>query len=129
MSTPAPAPFHPHDFPPDLLAAQRKVAELYAALRAHQATLPWSRDAHPGWLDEKERAGRPETHGWDDGPAAEYDRLWEDLRQAAAVQCHPHWETCRKEGIEGAALVDARQALKHAEGAVPLVQGDVDKVA
>lgn len=47
------APFDPHDFPPDLRAAQRELAEVYAALRAHQATLPWSREAHPGWLDEK----------------------------------------------------------------------------
>ncbi|WP_406730680.1 hypothetical protein [Streptomyces sp. NBC_01794] len=134
MSTPAPAPFNPHDFPPDLLAAQRKLAKLYAALHAHQATLPWSREAHPGWPDENERGRqrpeRPETIGWDDGPAAEYDRLWEDLRQAAAaVQCHPHWETCRKEGIDGAALVDARQALKHAKGAVPLRKDDVDAAA
>lgn len=45
------------------------------------------------------------------------------------MQCHPYWERCRRHGVEGAALVDARQALKHAEGAVPLVQGDVDKVA
>jgi hypothetical protein len=42
VSTPAPdsAPFDPHAFPADLGATQRQAAELYAALRAHQATLP-----------------------------------------------------------------------------------------
>src|SRR4051812_14346830 len=100
MSTPASAaedkPFDPKDFPKDLLAAQLKLAELYAALRGHQARLPWSRDADDGWPDEPERwhrRGRPKTAGWDAADAEAYDGLWEDLRKAAeAVQGHNHWQ-------------------------------------
>ncbi|MFF9409827.1 hypothetical protein ACF1B0_30535 [Streptomyces anandii] len=133
MSTSAPAaedkPFEPKDFPKDLLAAQRKLAELYAALHAHQARLPWSREADDGWPDEPERwhrRGRPATTGWDAADAETYDRLWEDLRKAAeAVQVHEHWELCKQHSIEGADLVAVRQALKHAEGAVPAPKKDV----
>ncbi|MEU4038406.1 hypothetical protein [Streptomyces collinus] len=53
------------------------------------------------------------------------------------MQCHDHWEQCRAYGVKGADLVDVRQALKHAEGAVPapaedaapLAQGDVRTAA
>ncbi|MFE9993467.1 hypothetical protein [Streptomyces avermitilis] len=131
MSTPAPAPFDPHDFPPDLLAAQRKLAGLYAALHAHQATLPWSRKAHPGWPEVKERgrehSGREASPGWPAADAAAYDKLWEDLRQAAeAVRGHGHWSRCR---LAGADVVKARQTLKHTEGAGPLRQEDVEQTA
>ncbi|MFJ9580692.1 hypothetical protein ACIRQF_30415 [Streptomyces sp. NPDC101191] len=132
MSTPAPAaedqPFDPKEFPKDLLDAQLKLAELYAALHAHQAQLPWSREPDDGWPEEPERwhrRGRPETTGWKAGDAETYDRLWEDLRKAAeAVQGHEHWKLCQKHGVEGFALVAARQALKHAEGAVPTCKKD-----
>ncbi|MEU9158500.1 hypothetical protein AB0D59_50270 [Streptomyces sp. NPDC048417] len=134
MSTSAPAaedqPFDPKDFPKDLLAAQRALAELYAALHAHQARLPWSREADGGWPEEPERwhrRGRPETSGWETADAATYDRLWEDLRKTAEmVQGHEHWRQCKKHGVEGAALVAVRQALKIAKGAVPTPTDDPD---
>lgn len=151
MSTPAPAsaakessapgpattqpdPFEPHSFPKDLIAAQHQAAELYAQLHTFQATLPWSREPHSGWPEEtergRERPGRPDTPGWTDEEAAEYDRLFEALRgAAAAVQSHSWWERCAREGIKGADLVGARQALKYAKGAVPLVREDVDAAA
>ncbi|QQM47358.1 hypothetical protein ACN6AT_37995 (plasmid) [Streptomyces sp. JL4002] len=140
MSTPAPEPdpFDPQDFPADLVAAQRQVADLYAALRAHQAMLPWSREPHPGWPDEpergRERGGRPASPGWTPDEAAEFDRLMEQLRAATArVQCHTWWERCKQEGIKGADMVVTRQALKHAKGAVPegtlLEQDDVRPAA
>ncbi|MDI3101962.1 hypothetical protein QJ054_33550 [Streptomyces sp. AN-3] len=136
MSTPAPdpAPFDPHAFPADLVAAQRQAAELYAALHALQATLPWSREPHDGWPEETERGrehpGRPASPGWPADAAAEFDRLREELRAATAVvQCHTWWERCVREGVKGADLVAARQALKHAEGAVPLVREDIDAAA
>ncbi|MFE6522280.1 hypothetical protein [Streptomyces sp. NPDC057794] len=136
MSTPAPepAPFDPHDFPADLIAAQHQAAELYAALHAHQAALPWSREPHPGWPEEtergRERPARPASPGWSNKQAAKFDRLMAELREAtAAVQTHPWWKRCKDEGIEGPALVRARQALKHAEGAVPLAREDVDAAA
>ncbi|MET7489829.1 hypothetical protein [Streptomyces sp. NPDC005538] len=132
MSTSASAaedkPFDPKDFPKDLLAAQLKLAELYAALRGHQAGLPWSRDADDGWPEEPERwrrRGRPKTAGWDAADAELYDELWEALRKAAeAVQGHNHWQLCKQHGVEGADLVAARQALKNAEGAVPAPKED-----
>ncbi|MEU6324656.1 hypothetical protein [Streptomyces sp. NPDC047009] len=127
-------PFNALDFPADLRAAQRTAAELYAKLHAHQATLPWSREAHPGWPDDaergRERPGRPETPGWTPEDAAQYDRLFGELRDAtAAVLCHPWWERCKAQGVDGPDLVAARQALKHAEGAIPLGQGDVRAAA
>ncbi|MGV9509367.1 hypothetical protein ACWDQZ_27580 [Streptomyces tendae] len=142
MSTPAPAPapedssapFDPHAFPSDLVAAQRQAAELYAALHAYQETLPWSREPHPGWPDETERgrtrSGRPESPGWSDEQAARFDKFLEDLRKATElVQGHRWWKRCTEEGIKGADMVAARQALKHAEGAVPLAREDVDTAA
>jgi hypothetical protein len=144
MSIPAPAPaakdtsteapFDPHDFPADLVAAQREAAELYTALHTLQARLPWSREAHPGWPGEEERGrerpGRPASPGWTDEDAAEFDRLLKELRQTAArVHSHPWWERCKTEGIEGPALVNARQALKRAEAAVPVIRVDVDAAA
>ncbi|MDQ1052023.1 hypothetical protein [Streptomyces sp. V4I2] len=126
--------FDPKDFPKDLREAQRLAAELYAQLRSYQETLPWSRVPHPGWPDEtergRERPGRPETAGWTDEQAATYDRLFDDLREAtAAVQGHGWWKRCEQEGVTGADLVALRQSLKHAEGAVPLAQEDVEAVA
>lgn len=114
---PEPEPFNPEKFPPDLIAAQLRLATLQNRLHAHQARLPWSREPHPGWeaVDERGRQhpGRPATSGWEPADAAEYDRLWAELREAAAaVSCHPHWGKCPNP-------VKARMALKHAEGAVP----------
>ncbi|MFG2435779.1 hypothetical protein [Streptomyces sp. NPDC048508] len=142
MTTPAPkdttepadAPFDPLAFPLDLLDTQLREATLYAELHALQAKLPWSREPHEGWPDDKERkrAGRPATEGWSEEEAAAYDKLWGDLRAAtAAVQGHAWWERCEKEGIKGGALVAARMALKHADGAVPasLQQADVETAA
>ncbi|MEU5256319.1 hypothetical protein [Streptomyces longwoodensis] len=123
MTTPGDdVPFDPHAFPDDLAAAQLRLAELYAALHALQMTLPWSREPSPGWAPEeergRERAGRPETDGWAPDAAAEWDRLRAELRETAAVvHCHNHWETCKTNGVQGAALVAARMALKRAEGA------------
>ncbi|MFC9280898.1 hypothetical protein [Streptomyces collinus] len=133
-ATSEPPPFKPHDFPADLLAAQRTAAELYAALHALQARLPWSREPHPGWPEVtergRERPGKEPSPGWPEDDAAEFDRLLEDLRAATAVvQCHPWWERCKKEGVTGAALVEARQKLKHAKGAALLAQADVDAAA
>ncbi|WP_331752387.1 hypothetical protein [Streptomyces chartreusis] len=132
MSTPAPAaedePFDPEDFPKDLLDAQLKLSELYAALHAHQARLPWSREADGGWPDEPDRwhrPGRPETVGWKQSEAETYDQLWADLRRAAAaVQGHEQWALCKQHGVEGADAVALRQALKQAEGAVPASETD-----
>lgn len=126
--------FNPKDFPKDLREAQRLAAELYAELHAYQETLPWSREPHPGWSDEtergKERQGRPETVGWTPEQAAQYDKLFENLREATvAVQGHEWWKRCEQEGVSGPDLVAVRQALKHAEGSVPLAQGDVETVA
>ncbi|OWA00977.1 hypothetical protein B9W62_35660 [Streptomyces sp. CS113] len=134
MSTPAPDTFDPHAFPAGLLAAQRQAAELYAALRAHQATLPWSREPHDGWPEETERgrenSGRPASPGRTAAEANEFDRLLDELPTATAqVQCHPWWKRCEAEGIKGEAMVAARQALKHAEGAVPLGRSDVETAA
>ncbi|MFF5030104.1 hypothetical protein ACFY2J_38660 [Streptomyces collinus] len=155
MSTPAPAAkdqntleeaekeFQPKAFPADLIAAQLRLGELYAALHAHQKRLAWTREEHPGWPKEEEERGRkhegrPLSPGWGKEDAAAYDRLWDELRQAAAaVQCHDHWARCRALGVKGADLVDVRQALKHAKGAVPapaedaapLAQGDVRPAA
>ncbi|MER6291208.1 hypothetical protein [Streptomyces sviceus] len=134
-------PFDAKDFPKDLLAAQLKLAELYTALRDHQARLPWSRDADDGWPDAPERwhrRGRPKTTGWEAADAEMYDRLWKDLRTAAAaVQGHDHWSRCKQHGVAGADLVATRQALKNADGAVPapkedapaLDQEDVERAA
>ncbi|GAA5070645.1 hypothetical protein [Streptomyces similanensis] len=137
MSTapaPDPAPFDPHAFPADLVAAQRQAAELHAALHAHQTSLPWSREPHPGWPEVAERGrehpGRAASPGWTPQEATRFDQLLVALRDArAAVQGHPWWARCRAEGIEGADLVAARQALKHAPGAVPVARGDVDAAA
>lgn len=119
MSAPPdePAPFDPHDFPDDLIAAQREAADLYVRLHVFQATLPWSREQHDGWPEEKERgrerSGRPATPGWTAEEAAEYDRLYAALRKAtAAVITHRWWERCGKEGTKGGDLVKARQALR-----------------
>ncbi|MEU9744657.1 hypothetical protein [Streptomyces niveus] len=133
-AAPADAPFDPLDFPKDLLDAQLSEATLYAELHALQAKLPWSREPHEGWPEDKERkrAGRPATEGWSEEEAAAYDKLWVDLRKATAVvQGHAWWERCEQEGVTGAALVAARMALKHAEGAVPtpLHQADVEAAA
>lgn len=125
--TSEPAPFNPHDFPVNLIAAQRTAAELYAALHALQARLPWSREPHPGWPDEAERGGRPASLGWDPMDAAEFDRLLGELRDATAGgQCHPWWVRCKAEGITGPDLVAARQKLKHAKDAVPLAPEHAD---
>ncbi|MGW6487642.1 hypothetical protein [Streptomyces sp. NPDC055056] len=142
MTTPAPkdtaapadAPFDPLDFPKDLLDAQLREATLYAELHALQAKLPWSREPHEGWPDDQawRRSDRPATEGWSEGEAAAYDKLWVDLRNAtAAVQGHAWWGRCEKEGIKGGALVAARMALKHVDGAVPasLQQEDVEAAA
>ncbi|MFE7212449.1 hypothetical protein ACFU93_21140 [Streptomyces sp. NPDC057611] len=139
MTTPAPetaaaAPFDPHDFPGDLVAAQHTEAELYADLHAFQKTLPWSREPHDGWPDEAERGrehrGRPASPGWTPEQAAEFGRLFVALRRAAAaVGGHKWWERCKREGIKGADLVAARMALKHAEGAVPTAREDVGTAA
>ncbi|MFE6133711.1 hypothetical protein ACFQ6Q_36450 [Streptomyces sp. NPDC056437] len=125
------AAFDRHDFPQDLLDAQRHLTALYAQLHAPQARLPWSREAHPGWEEEKERGrqrpGRPATDGWTADEAAEYDRLWAELRTAAAVvDCHPHWGRCREAGTGELA---ARQALKHADGAAPVARDNVTAAA
>ncbi|MFE4829947.1 hypothetical protein [Streptomyces sp. NPDC056672] len=126
MSTPVPdpelafteeKPFDPHDFPQDLRTAQLRAAGLYAEIHARQARLPWSREPHPGWPETKERgresSGRAASPGWDPADAAAYDELWADLRKAtAAIQGHQWWEICRAKGVNGPALVAARQALK-----------------
>lgn len=127
-------PFDPLDFPQKLRDAQRRAAELYAALHALQARLPWSREPHDGWPEEtdrgRERAGREPSPGWPAADAAAYDKLWEELREVTAyVQTHPWWKTCRGHGVQGADLVAARQALKTAKGAVPLARDDVDTAA
>ncbi|MET7600499.1 hypothetical protein ACWERY_29760 [Streptomyces sp. NPDC004082] len=131
-SAPADAPFDPLDFPQDLLDAQLRAATLYGRLHALQAKLAWSREPHEGWAGDpdRKRKGRPATDGWSADEAAAYDRLWFELREAAAaVQRHAWWDRCESEGIKGAALVAARIALKHADGAVPLQQTDVETAA
>lgn len=127
-------PFDPLDFPQKLRDAQRRAAELYAEIRAAQARLPWSREPHEGWPEVtdrgREREGREPSPGWPAADAAAYDKLWEELREVTAyVQTHGWWKTCRDRGVQGADLVAARQALKTAKGAVPLVRDDVDTAA
>ncbi|MEU9781444.1 hypothetical protein AB0H92_10805 [Streptomyces phaeochromogenes] len=143
MSTPAPSaeqapveeqPFDPHAFPEKLCADQRRAAELYAEIHAMQKRLPWSREPDLGWpaVEERgrERAGRESSPGWDPADAAAYDKLHQDLlAAAAAVNVHAWWTTCERRGVKGAALVAARQALKHADGAVPLSREDVEETA
>lgn len=136
MSTPTPTEptFDPHDFPQKLRDAQRRAAELYAEIRTLQARLPWSREPHPGWPADtergRERAGREASPGWDPADAAAYDTLRGELLDVTAyVHSHGWWKTCRDHGVTGAALVDVRQALKSAHGAVPLGRGDVDTAA
>ena len=74
----------------------------------------------------REHTRRPESPGWTDAQTAEYDRLFEEPRKAtAAVNGHGWWGRCAEEGVRGGALVDARTALKHADGAVLLGAGDV----
>ncbi|MEU1076298.1 MULTISPECIES: hypothetical protein [unclassified Streptomyces] len=131
-SAPADAPFDPLDFPKDLLDAQFAAATLYGQLHALQGKLDWSREPHEGWAGDpdRKRQGRPATDGWTEDQAATYDRLWIELREAtAAVQSHKWWGRCESEGVKGAALVAARMALKHADGAVPLQQSDVEAAA
>ncbi|MFF9178635.1 hypothetical protein [Streptomyces sp. NPDC014793] len=54
----------------------------------------------------------------------------EELRKAAAaVLCEDWWGYCRQQGVQGPALVAARQALKTAAGAAPLRQDDVAQTA
>ncbi|MFG2512633.1 hypothetical protein [Streptomyces sp. NPDC048584] len=125
-------PFDPHDFPRDLRDAQREAAELYAELHALQKRLPWSREPHEGWPEVKERgqAGREPSPGWKPYEAAAYDQLWERLRErTAAVTAHGWWKTCKEQGIQGPDLVTARQKLKSAKGAVPLVREDIEAAA
>ncbi|MFF7359141.1 hypothetical protein ACFZA1_42145 [Streptomyces filipinensis] len=113
--------FDPRHFPDDPLAGQRELAQTYADLHALQERLPWSREPHPGWPEETERgrehAGRAASPGWDPGDAEAFDRMMGRLRELAGfVQGHPHWAECQAHGAD---MVAARQALKHATGAVP----------
>ncbi|MEU5958263.1 hypothetical protein [Streptomyces sp. NPDC047525] len=116
-------PFDAHAFPQELLDAQRRAAELHAEIHEMQKRLPWSREPQPGWEavteQGRERAGRAPSPGWDPDDAKAYDKLQEDRLEATAfVNTHKWWRTCRENGVEGPALVAARQALKHAKGAV-----------
>ncbi|MFF4057663.1 hypothetical protein ACFYZ0_18140 [Streptomyces sp. NPDC001708] len=45
------------------------------------------------------------------------------------MTAHGWWETCKEQGIKDPDLVTARQKLKHAKGAVPLVREDIDAAA
>ncbi|MFJ5645810.1 hypothetical protein [Streptomyces sp. NPDC093223] len=104
----------PYTFPSDLLEAQRAFVGLRAELRALQARLPWSREPLDGWepIEEhgRKHPGREASEGWTEQEAAENDRLWKKLREAAAaVSCHKHWEQ-----FQGAEAIAARQALKRA---------------
>ncbi|MFM9629791.1 MULTISPECIES: hypothetical protein [Streptomyces] len=126
--------FNPHDFPQKLRDAQRRAAELYAEIRTFQSRLPWSREPHEGWPEVtergRERAGRAASSGWPPADAAAYDKLREELLEAAAyVHTHGWWKTCRDHGVQGADLVAARQALKTAKGTVPLSREDVEQTA
>lgn len=90
------------------MRAVQKAATSTAAAR-------WPAESERG----REHPGRPASPGWRDEEAAEYDGLFEALRKAtAAVNRHEWWETCDRRGIKGGALVAARMALKHADGAV-----------
>ncbi|MFE7072612.1 hypothetical protein ACFU96_21275 [Streptomyces sp. NPDC057620] len=127
-------PFDPHAFPAELRAAQLRAAELYAEIHAMQKRLPWSREPDPGWpaIEERgrDRAGREPSPGWDPADAAAYDKLRADLLKVTAiVNAHDWWGICRSRGVKGPDLVAARQALKHADGAVPLSQDDVEQTA
>lgn len=130
MNEPTAAPFDPYGFPPDLIAAQKRAADLYAELHRFQATLGWSREPHEGWSDvgsgQWRESARPRTAGWELQEAAEYDRLWRELRDAAAlVYTHPHWAKCPD-------AYKARQALKQVPEALPTAApgpGQADVVA
>ncbi|WP_409473541.1 hypothetical protein [Streptomyces sp. HC307] len=81
-------------------------------------------------MKERGRAGCEPSPGWKPDEAAAYDQLWERLREkTAAVTAHGWWKTCKEQGIQGPDLVTARQKLKTAKGAVPLVREDIDAAA
>ncbi|MGW6145531.1 hypothetical protein [Streptomyces sp. NPDC055140] len=125
-----------YSFPPDLLAAQKLAAELYADLRSFvkRPTLPWSVEPLDGWEEPETPHGgklrgyvssRPASPGWSDDEGAEYAKLRHELAEAAGlVYSHPHWAE-----YEGAALVSARMTLKHHPEALPTVPGESDGAA
>jgi hypothetical protein len=126
--SPAEAPtFDPFAFPSDLIAAQKRAAEVEAELHRFQATLPWSREPHEGWEAPEQSGGmagfvssRPPSPGWTEEQKAEYDRLWKLRRDTTAtVFAHEHWQAC------GVKAVEARQALKRHPEAQPVVAAEI----
>ncbi|MFF4276194.1 hypothetical protein [Streptomyces sp. NPDC001536] len=115
-----PEPFKAENFPPDLLNKQRALMAAYAALQAFSANpeLPWAVEPQDGWDDTGSgrwtESKRDKTGGWSEAQRAEYDRLWNEVRERAfEVTSHEHWAAVRKHcGVE--AVVETRQALKRA---------------
>ncbi|MFZ3595101.1 hypothetical protein [Streptomyces sp. BH104] len=111
-------------FPSDLLAAQKRLAELYAQVAAFPKArnLPWSVEPLDGWkavksahADKVEREGRPDSPGWSQEDQDAYAKLWDELAEKAQfVQCHAYWS-----GIEGSKLVKQRMLLKNDPAALP----------
>ncbi|MGX1267086.1 hypothetical protein [Streptomyces phaeoluteigriseus] len=63
------------------------------------------------------------------GEASAYDKLWTDLREAtAAVPSHTWWTGARRKASRGR-LWSRPVGLKHADGAVPLQQSDIEAAA
>ncbi|WP_420036094.1 hypothetical protein ACN2WE_31180 [Streptomyces sp. cg28] len=115
-----------HDFPDDLLAAQKRTAALWLELHRFtaQPTLPWSVEPLDGWeAPEVPHGGkvagyastRPDSPGWSEGDKATYEQLWRDLTDATfTVLAHRHWTS-----YSGADVVKARMALKHHPASQP----------
>ncbi|MFE6888020.1 hypothetical protein [Streptomyces sp. NPDC057694] len=109
-----------HDFPNDLLAAQKHAATLYAelhhfAIRPHSALVRGTlrRVGVARGTARREgrrlRIGPARLPGWNDDDKVTYEQLWRDLETATAkVSTHRHWST-----YSGPDLVAARMALKH----------------
>ncbi|WP_405575627.1 hypothetical protein OG317_36855 [Streptomyces sp. NBC_01167] len=121
----SPAAFDPHDFPHDLLDAQRALTALNAQLRALQARLPSVVPGSGPRAGGGEGAGtaspRAAGDGWTADDAAEYDRLWAELRTAATA-VGPVQRSRRRR-------TRPRRALKHADGAEPVNQDAVTTAA
>ncbi|WP_331726344.1 hypothetical protein [Streptomyces sp. NBC_00470] len=106
-------------FPPDLLAAQKLLHELYAEIHVFPVVrrLPWSVEPLDAIKDTQgwRKVEREASPGWSDEDKAAYEELWRKAhKQAAFVQCHRYWA-----GLEATDLVRARMKLKHDPAAQP----------
>lgn len=102
------------DFPDDLAAAQTRLHQATAELRALLRTLPWSVEPHDGWPGTEHphtgaiTGGREPSPGWRDDQRSTVDRLRQEcLDLSATVGTHPYWEA-----LTGEDVVKERMRLK-----------------